>query len=149
MGALMHKKTRSFRAALTCTLGLLAAGQATASPVQIGSSVFVERATAESRMLEPVSQLMRGDRVVTVLTWKRQSFGGQFTLANALPRSLYYQGSANDSEEVSIDGGRTWGRLGSLQIGNRFATAEDVTHVRWRVQSNSASGRIAYSAIVR
>lgn len=149
MGALMYTKSRSFRAALAGALGLLGIGQAAASPVQIDSSVFVERAKAEARILEAPSQLVRGDRVVTVLTWKRQSPGGQFTLANALPSSLYYQGSANDSEEVSIDGGRTWGRLGSLQIGNRFATAEDVTHVRWRVQSNSASGRIAYSAIVR
>lgn len=141
--------SRSIAGAMTCAVGMFCAGHAAASDVQLGSSVFVERTREESRVLEPAIQLTRGDRVVTVLTWKRAAPGGQFTVANALPRTLYYQGSASDSEEVSIDGGRTWGRLGTLQSGGRFATAEDVTHVRWRVQSNGSTGRIAYSAIVR
>ncbi len=125
------------------------AGSATARSVALDSSVFVERTGDASRILEPARQLVPGDRVVTVLTWRREAPGGQFTVANALPRGLYYQGSATDAEEVSIDGGRNWGKLGLMRIGNRYVTAEDVTHVRWRVRSSGASGRIAYSAIVR
>ncbi|PLK27774.1 hypothetical protein C0V78_03400 [Novosphingobium sp. TH158] len=120
-----------------------------AASISLDSSVFVERSKAQSRVLEPASELSRGDRVVTVLTWKRQAPGGQFVVSNPLPRSLYYQGSASDSEEVSIDGGRNWGKLGSLRLGERLATAEDVTHVRWKIESPRTSGRIAYSAIVR
>ncbi|MEJ6009221.1 hypothetical protein [Novosphingobium aquae] len=115
----------------------------------LDSSVFVERTRDTARILEPARQLVPGDRVVTVLTWRRESPGGQFTVANALPRGLYYQGSASETEEVSIDGGRNWGKLGLMRTGSRYVTAEDVTHVRWRVQSSGASGRIAYSAIVR
>lgn len=117
------------------------------------SAVFVERSQDGSRRsLEPASRLTRGDRVVTVLSWVRLGGDGGFTLTNPLPRALSYQGSANDDQEVSVDGGRTWGRLGELRIGARVATPEDVTHMRWRIPAGSAArgqGRIAYSGIVR
>jgi hypothetical protein len=35
-------------------------------------------------------------------------------------------------------------------MGSRFATPEDVTHVRWRIAApGGARGQIAYSGIVR
>ncbi|WP_374531549.1 hypothetical protein [Novosphingobium sp.] len=121
--------------------------------VSIDSSVFVERVIPErGRMLQPASELRRGDRVVYVVNWYKLGGAGGFVVTNPLPRTVYYQGSASGDEEVSVDGGRTWGKLGALRIGGRLATPEDVTHVRWRVAPNQAaqgSGRIAYSAIVR
>lgn len=121
--------------------------------VALDSAAFVERVQpGTGRTLEPVRQLSRGDRVVYVVSWKRSTGSGGFFLTNPLPRSVYFQGTANGDEEVSVDAGRTWGRIGALQIGTRFATPEDVTHVRWRVPAAVAaqgSGRIAYSAIVR
>ncbi|MEO7383373.1 MAG: hypothetical protein ABIU18_00400 [Novosphingobium sp.] len=135
-----------------CAIFLVSLVQAPAfakADVTLGSAVFVERTAESARVLEPASRLSRGDRVVTVLTWQRSGSGGQFTLTNPLPRSLYYQGSANDDEEVSVDGGRTWGKLGALKAEGRFATPEDVTHLRWRIDSPSNAGRIAYSAVVR
>lgn len=145
------------RTALAALAGLiLAAGTsaAQASPaVALDSAVFVERITPDSgRMLEPASELSRGDRVIYVLRWYRMGGDGGFTVTNPLPRSVQFQGSANGDEEVSIDGGRTWGKLAALRVGNRIATPEDVTHVRWRVDPRTAArgqGRIAYSAIVR
>lgn len=129
---------------------LLVPCSAVAAPaVSLDSSVFVERTVAESRVLEPAQRLEPGDRVVTVVTWRRSSPGGRFFLTNPLPRGLWYQGSAMEDEEVSTDGGRTWGRLGMLRTANRLATPEDVTHVRWSIASPGASGRITYSAIVR
>lgn len=130
------------------------ASAATASPaVSLDSAVYVERMTpAAGRMLEPASELSRGDRVVYVVRWYRMGGDGGFVVTNPLPRSVYFQGSANGDEEVSIDGGRTWGKLGALRAAGRMATPEDVTHVRWRVDPQAASrgqGRIAYSAIVR
>lgn len=125
------------------------------TPVALDSAVFVERLQGDnSRSLEPANRLARGDRVVTILNWRRLGSsdagrGGSFTLVNPLPRAIAYQASANDSEEVSVDGGRTWGKLGNLHYGQRLATPEDVTHVRWRVTANKASGQIAYSGIVR
>ena len=141
--------SRNFTKAISLIFALAFGRESMAASVSLYSSVFVERSKAQSRVLEPASELSRGDRVVTVLTWKRQAPGGQFVVSNPLPRSLYYQGSASDSEEVSIDGGRNWGKLGSLRLGERLATAEDVTHVRWKIESPRTNGRIAYSAIVR
>lgn len=133
-----------------CLVGLLLPCSAVAAPaVSLDSAVYVERTSSESRVLEPAARLEPGDRVVTVVTWRRNVAGGQFVLTNPLPRGLWYQGSAMEDEEVSVDGGRNWGRLGTLKVTGHAATPEDVTHVRWRIASPGASGRIAYSAIVR
>lgn len=136
----------------SCLAGILNAAPATAqeqSAVALGTAVFVEKTDDNARILQPANRLSRGDRVVTVVSWRRAGPGGRFTVINPLPRGLYYQGSANDDEEVSVDGGRSWGKLGDLRIGDRLATPEDVTHLRWRVASPAPAGRIAYSAIVR
>jgi hypothetical protein len=90
--------------------------------------------------------------VVYVVSWYRMGGSGGFTVTNPLPRTVYYQGSADGEEEVSIDGGKHWGKLDDLRIGTRIATPEDVTHVRWHVPANQAArgaGEITYSAIVR
>ncbi len=138
---------------------MAAASAATAAsanaPVALDSAVFVERLQGDNiRSLEPANRLTRGDRVVTIVSWRRLggSSGGGFTLVNPLPRAIAYQASARDSEEVSVDGGHSWGRIGTLRFGTRLATPEDVTHVRWRVLASHAaagSGQIVYSGIVR
>lgn len=136
------------------TIAGATATAASANPaIALDSAVFVERMQgSDTRNLEPANRLSRGDRVVTILTWRRTAGSGGFTLINPLPRTIAFQASARDDDEVSVDGGKSWGRLGELRIGERTATPEDVTHVRWRVAANSAaagSGRIAYSGIVR
>jgi hypothetical protein len=124
--------------------------------VALDSAVYVERANGLTRSLQLADRLSRGDRIVTIVTWQTQrgskTDNAGFTVVNPLPRKVAYQGSARDDEQVSVDGGRSWGRLGELNIGVRLATAEDVTHVRWHVDPRQAAlgqGRIAYSAIVR
>ena len=121
--------------------------------VATDSAVFVERTEAgNTRSLEPASRLSRGDRVVTIVNWYRMGGDGGFTITNPLPRAIAYQASARDDQEVSVDGGRTWGKLGTLRVAGRLASPEDVTHMRWRIPANSAQrgqGRIAYSGIVR
>lgn len=121
--------------------------------IALDSAVYVEKVQpGKGRMLQPASRLTRGDRVVYVVSWYRMGGTGAFTVTNPLPRTVYYQGSADGAEEVSIDGGKHWGRLDDLRVGNRIATPEDVTHVRWHVPASEAargSGDITYSAIVR
>jgi len=113
----------------------------------------VERAEAgQSRRLEPAGDLNRGDRVVTILRWQKLGGDGGFTITNPLPKAISYQKSSLPNEEVSVDGGRSWGLLGKLRIGARMATPEDVTHVRWRIPAEraaSGAGQIAYRGIVR
>ena len=141
---------------LRAASGLVAvtATTAHAAPrVILDSAVFIEtQQPGNVRRLEPAARLNRGDRVVTILAWRRLAGDGAFTLTNPLPRAIAYQGSARDDEEVSVDGGRSWGKLGDLHAGSRIATPEDVTHVRWRVAAGHATrgqGQIAYSGIVR
>lgn len=145
-----------YAAASLLAITALAAVPAAAKPtVSLDSAVFVERQQAgNSRSLEPALRLSRGDRVVTVVTWQRlrPSANPSFTVTNALPRDIAYQDSARENEDVSVDGGRNWGKLGMLHVGSRMATPEDVTHVRWRVGASHAvksRGQIAYSGIVR
>lgn len=138
--------------ALVALAGITQAAQA-APAVETQSALYVERVEAgKSRSLEPAESFRPGDRVVTILTWERRAGNGGFVITNPLPPAITYQQSARDSEDVSVDGGRTWGQLGQLVIGGRLATPEDVTHVRWRVPPAVAAqgrGRIAYSGIVR
>ena len=121
--------------------------------VAMDSAVYVERAQpGNERSLEPAARLSRGDRVVTIVTWYKMGGDGGFTITNPLPRAIAYQASARDDQEVSVDNGRTWGRLADLRVGGRQATPEDVTHMRWRVAPGVAArgrGQIAYSGIVR
>lgn len=125
----------------------------TGPAISTDSAVYVERSSnGNGRRLEPADRLARGDRVVTVVTWYRMGGDGGFVITNPLPQRLAYQRSARDGQEVSVDGGRTWGRLGSLRIGNRVASPEDVTHMRWRIPAYSAArgrGQIAFAGIVR
>lgn len=143
--------------ALACSTQIALPSVAAAAKSQIAtdSSVFVERKPTDTRRrLEPAEKLLPGDKVVTIVTWHRTGGRGAFTIVNPLPEALSYQRSAMqaEEEEVSVDGGRTWGRLPQLRIGDRHAISEDVTHVRWRISGPSAlrgTGRIAYSGIVR
>jgi len=135
--------------------GMAMAAYAATPPtgVSTSSAVYVERGgSGEERRLEPADRLARGDRIVTIVTWRRAQGSGPFTITNPLPSSLSYQKSAGSDEEVSVDGGRSWGRLADLKVGPRQATPEDITHVRWRISEQSArsgSGSIIYSGIVR
>lgn len=90
--------------------------------------------------------------MVTIVRWYRTGGNGSFVITNPLPSILAYQQSANGDQEVSVDGGRTWGQLDYLRVGSRNATPEDVTHVRWRIPAARAAygrGEIAYAGIVR
>ena len=137
--------------AIASILALAISTQAAATPgVSLDSEVYVERTQPGNvRSLEPASSLRRGDRVVTVVTWRTLGKAGDFTVVNPVPRTITYENTAREDAEVSIDGGRTWGRLGELRFASRMATPQDVTHVRWRLPAARGSGRIAYSGIVR
>lgn len=117
------------------------------------SAVFVERnGSHRSRLLEPATVVNRGERVITIVRWYKLGGDGAFTITNPLPHDISYQKSSHENEQVSVDGGRSWGHLGKLRIGSRLASPEDVTHVRWRIPAPvaaSGTGQIAYSGIVR
>lgn len=139
----------------------LAAPAAAQNGVLLESSVFVERTghTGDGRItrkIEPASRLVKGDRVVLVVEWSAANSSKPFAVTSPIPGTLTYRRSGREGEQVSVDGGKSWGALGELRIRDggalRLASPADVTHVRWQVSPREAaqgSGRIAYSAVVR
>lgn len=140
--------------------GTHAAAQASGG-VQFASDVFIERfqpapGGRTARVLERADQLRPGDRVIFVVNWSGRKDAG-FTVTNPLPRTIAFAGATEETQEVSVDGGRTWGALEALSIrtGNgqtRRALPEDVTHLRWRIpapQALSGTGQMTWRGVVR
>ncbi|MCT2558130.1 hypothetical protein N0B51_03975 [Tsuneonella sp. YG55] len=127
---------------------LAASGAFAKGSIDIGRAVYVERTREGVRELEPATSLKAGDKVVLVVEWRAQSPDRRFTVQSAVPRDLAFQRAGSDAIEVSTDGGRNWGELGTLRIGSRLASAEDVTHLRLRVVGRQR-GRMTFSAVVR
>jgi hypothetical protein len=147
--------------ALACAAQVPAAWQAPASPapaggVHLAGDVFVERVEAApggraAHILEHAGELHSGDRLVFVVSWQGGSRAG-FFVTNPVPRSVEWQPASGDSaEEVSVDGGHSWGPLDTLLVhdagGLRRALPGDVTHVRWRVPGGA--GRVTFRGMVR
>lgn len=139
--------------AMACAAPLFAGGT-----IELTRSVFHERISESraGRTVVPAQELRKGDNVILIVRWNSKERKEAFTVSAAIPSTLTYRASSVDEQTVSIDGGKSWGRLNSLMIrdgtGKRLASPEDVTHLRWRisaVQAARGSGQLTYSAIVR
>lgn len=131
---------------------LIASAAFAQSAIDITRSVYIERSAHGARALEPADALRKGDKVVLVMEWRAPESRRAFTVSSAVPRDLAFQRAGSDAAEVSVDGGRNWGRLGDLREGARVASVEDVTHLRWRVPAATVAqgrGLLSYSAVVR
>ncbi|NBC36394.1 hypothetical protein GTZ99_07485 [Novosphingobium sp. FSY-8] len=132
-----------------------------APAITLTSAIHVERTTPAGRRLDSLTKgntaLNHGDRIVTFLRWRHEAAApvggtGGFVIVTPLPRALIWQGSADGREEVSVDGGYSWGRLARLTLFGRPARPEDVTHMRWHItpaQARGGQGRITYAALLR
>jgi hypothetical protein len=121
---------------------LLPAAPAQAATPALSSSLYVERAgQSGTRELVPATTLARGERVIT-------RCAGRLTMRcrarlhrhQRAARHLAWQQSAREDEEVSVDGGHSWGKLGTLRLDGWLATPEDVTHVRWHAPRSRRAG---------
>ena len=139
--------------AMACAAPLLAGGT-----IELTRSVFHERIgdSGAGRTVVPARELRKGDNVILVVRWNSKERRQAFNVSAAIPSTLTYRASSVDDQTVSIDGGKSWGRLDALVVrdgaGKRFASPEDVTHLRWRIGAREAargSGQLTYSAIVR
>lgn len=137
--------------------GIAAGAVAAPTAITVEKSVFRETIAGaasgkQERLLEPADRLQRGDSVVLMLEWHAPGRAENFVVSSRVPRDLAFRRSGGMQAEVSIDGGRSWGKLDTLRKGERRATPEDVTHLRWHVSDGDAAigrGLLTYSAIVR
>lgn len=140
-------------------LAVMAQGRTPAAhPLMVESSILTmpERAVADG-----VGQAHRAPAVLPDMIFELayRNAGNKplrdVVLGEPLPKGVAYRAPAADSPapELSVDG-RTFGALSMLRVadgegGHRSATADDVTHVRWRLPSQlaaGAEGRFAFLA---
>ncbi|WP_379550092.1 hypothetical protein [Qipengyuania sp. DGS5-3] len=134
---------------LACIAMVATAAAATDSALSIKRSIYVERESDGGVSLEPAETLKAGDRIVTVMQWDADDAPRKFTLASEIPPTIAYQRSSREALEVSVDGGRTWGQLEMMRVGERQAWPEDVTNLRWQVAARDTDTAVSYSAVVR
>ena len=134
-------------ATIWAAVGMLGALPAQAANPHVEGAVYRERAVGSDRLIEPAGQLRSGDKVVLLVRWRAADDRDGFTVTTPVPSALAYQRDSSDVVEVSVDGGRNWGRLDALK-----ARPDQVTHLRWRIGAQAAAkgtGSFAYSALVR
>jgi uncharacterized repeat protein (TIGR01451 family) len=135
-----------------------------ASPVQLTSEIFVEKqqkradGTMAITLVAP-TMIVPGDQLVFVVRYKNtgaQPANG-FSVTNPLPKAIAFSGTSDGNEMVSIDGGKSWGKLSQLSIkkadGNvRPALMTDVTHLKWNMNQTltaGAEGKLIFRGVVR
>lgn len=146
------------------TLLALMAAPAAASPVALSNNVFVERITTDPQgnrrvTLEEPRVVAPGDRLVFVLNYRNASGkpAEKFVVTNPMPAAVQFAEQGDGSAQLSVDGGKSWGNLGSLRVptgdgGMRPARAEDVTHIRWAFNAPipaGAGGKLMFRGIVK
>lgn len=133
-----------------------------AQPVTLSSVIMLERTVSENgterkTLIEP-KVVVPGDRLQFAVSYRN---GGDkpvndFVLTNPLPQGVMLAPESAGALQVSVDAGKSWGKLASLTVsdsqgGQRQALASDVTHVRWVLApiAPGASGTVTFYAIVR
>lgn len=140
------------------------AAQDGGSPVAITADVMAEKtvtgADGKTRieLVEP-STIVPGDRLVFGTDYAHRGAEPvtNFSITNPLPEAVRLAPDADPALDVSVDGGKTWGRLSALTITEadgtttRPAAHADVTHVRWVLPAIAPgqTGRLTYPAIIR
>ncbi len=155
----MFKKlvhTAAALAALTCVHPALANAS-----VRLTNSVSrVELQTAANGAVErkilPATMVTPGDQLIFTINYQNdgKQNASQFKITNPLPPSVEYTGTDDDSIEVSVDGGATYGKLDQLSVKDsdgsmRPAQSNDVTHLRWTLPNDlqpGGKGEVSFNA---
>jgi len=152
----------TFIAVLSVVLGGMSASAAT--PLELKSDVFVERQIVRNDgsntvILEKPNLVTPGDNLVFVVRYKNvgASTAKNFVVTNPLPAAVAFNGTTDGSEVVSINGGKSWGTLGTLRVANvngttRPAVSTDVTHIKWNLNqplTAGAEGKLIFRGIVK
>lgn len=134
-----------------------------APTVVIASDVLVERTVKGAdgtSHIERVAanRVVPGDRLVFRTTYRNDAAkeARDFIITNPLHPAVELAPDTADALTVSVDKGRTWGKLPDLAVplpegGTRPANRDDITHIRWTVGviAPGQSGERAFAAIVK
>ncbi|MDB5694260.1 MAG: hypothetical protein JWO81_3323 [Alphaproteobacteria bacterium] len=132
--------------------------------VSLASHVFVERVKPGPggkpvTVREAPGIVTPGDRLIFELDYR--NVGAEpatgFTITDPIPASVAFTGGESENALFSVDGGRSWGPLGSLRVAgpngaSRPATPADVTHVKWafaRPIPAGAAGSVSFRGVVK
>lgn len=162
------------------------AAEGAKSPVLLKNNAQIERteidASGQERVVlkDPSAVIIvPGDRVVFTLHYENISneAASDFRAVNPMPAAIQFLSSSEDWAELSVDGGKTWGKLDSLTVTEtvskpavidpkngqetaaavsetitRTAQTSDVTHVRWAFAkpiAPGAKGQLSYRGVVK
>lgn len=133
-----------------------------AQPIELIGVVKVDKVVVENgkekHQLEDPKVVVPGDKLLFTTQYRNASNETvrNFVVTNPVPNGVALASDGADAQTVSVDGGKTWGKLSTLTVsdgkgGTRPASAEDVTHLRWVLGAVApgASGALSYNAIVR
>lgn len=149
---------------LLATAALMGSGTAFAENLALNSRIFVETQVKQAdgtmrTQLVPAKRAAPGDTLVVMVDYRNPgaSPATNVTVTNPVPSAIAYRSSHDNGAQVSIDGGRNWGKLEELRIANRdgsirHAVPEDVTHIRWRFASAipaGGTGKVSFRGVVR
>ena len=153
-----------FSAMLVATVFAMAPAPALASNGQVAlkGDVKVEKTVTENgetrSVFEDPKVVVPGDRLLFSTSYVNtgETPVKNFVVTNPLPPAVRIAEESATALEVSVDGGKTWGRLTALMVGDgqggqRPAQAGDVTHVHWVISEIAphGQGQVEYRAIVR
>lgn len=157
---------KSLIAALAAvTMAAPGASMAQERPVSLSSDVKLVRVVRDAEQgnaarteLVEAESVVPGDMLAFSVSYRNG--GGEpvtdFVIVNPVPANVQLSDESAAASEVSIDGGKSWGMLAALSVTDaegapRPATANDVTHLRWKIAllTPGESGITSFRAIVR
>ena len=139
-----------------------AGASAAAGAVVLKGDVKIETTVVdkgvEKTVLVTPKIVVPGNRLLFSTSYRNESATPvqNFVVTNPVPAGIAVAAPDAASLTVSVDGGKTWGKLAALVVKDtkgaaRPAQAGDVTHVRWTLATIApgAAGAVAYHAIVK
>ena len=147
---------------LLATMGAPFAQAQAAQPIELKGDVkldkvIVEQGRQKHVMVEP-TVVVPGDKLVFATAYRNTGAiaVNNFVVTNPIPVGVMLAPDGEAQAEVSVDGGKVWGKLVSLTVAGpggakRPARSGDVSHVRWTlpVLAPGATGTLTYRGIVR
>ena len=158
----MAKFSRKIITALVVATATPVLALAAPATVSLDSTIKLDKVTTENGQarheLVAPQKVVPGNHLLFMTSYRNTGDKpvDNFVVTNPVPSAVALESAGADNFQVSVDGGKTWGKLAQLSVSPvggsvRAAQAGDVTHVRWVIPmiAPGASGTLQYHAVVR